>query len=105
MSLPVEGVGVRVGALEVVWAAGCILTSWPLWGLTVPSNDDLFVVKDLKYAYLGRFPALDGLVFPDSGRYVAFGEELTEDRCRWGARRSRPGWPTLSASICGLSPT
>jgi cobalt/nickel transport system ATP-binding protein len=78
--------------------------------LTVPSDADLLVVKDLTYSYLGRFPALDGvslsvqrgekvallgangcgkstllkvidgLVFPDSGNYVAFGEEVTEDK-------------------------
>lgn len=73
-------------------------------------TDDLLVLKDLKYTYLGRFPALDGvslsvkrgekvallgangcgkstllkaidgLVFPDSGSYVAFGEEVTEEK-------------------------
>ena len=76
----------------------------------MPSDDDLLVVNELKYSYLGRFPALDGvslsvrrgekvallgangcgkstllkvidgLVFPDTGRYVAFGEEVTEDK-------------------------
>jgi cobalt/nickel transport system ATP-binding protein len=78
--------------------------------LTVPSGDDLLVLEDLKYRYLGRFPALDGvsltvrkgekvallgangcgkstllkvidgLIFPDSGTYIAFGEEVTEDK-------------------------
>jgi cobalt/nickel transport system ATP-binding protein len=76
----------------------------------VPSDADLLVVKNLTYSYLGRFPALDGvsmsvkrgekvallgangcgkstllkvidgLVFPDSGNYIAFGEEVTEDK-------------------------
>lgn len=69
----------------------------------------ILVCKDLRYAYLGRFTALDGvsfsvhlgekvallgangcgkstllkvldgLVFPDSGEYQAFGVEVTED--------------------------
>ena len=71
--------------------------------------DDLLVVDDVSYSYLGRFQALDkvsltvrrgekvallgangcgkstllkvvdGLVFPDSGTYRAFGSEVTED--------------------------
>jgi cobalt/nickel transport system ATP-binding protein len=71
--------------------------------------EDLLVCRDLSYAYLERFPALagvsltvrrgerlallgangcgkstllkvlDGLVFPDSGSYTAFGEPVTED--------------------------
>jgi len=76
----------------------------------VPSAaDDLLVVDDVSYSYLGRFQALDkvsltvrrgekvallgangcgkstllkvvdGLVFPDSGTYRAFGSEVTED--------------------------
>jgi len=74
-----------------------------------PSDDPILVCKDLRYAYLGRFPALDGvsfsvrrgekvallgangcgkstllkvldgLVFPDSGEYHAFGAQVTED--------------------------
>jgi len=74
-----------------------------------PSDDPVLVCKDLRYAYLGRFPALDGvsfsvrrgekvallgangcgkstllkvldgLVFPDSGEYHAFGAQVTED--------------------------
>jgi cobalt/nickel transport system ATP-binding protein len=79
--------------------------------LTVPSDgDDLLDLKDLRFSYLGRFPALDGvslsvkrgekvallgangcgkstllkvidgLVFPDSGSYLAFGEEVTDDK-------------------------
>jgi cobalt/nickel transport system ATP-binding protein len=69
----------------------------------------LLACKDLKYAYLGRYPALDGvslsvhrgeqvallgangcgkstllkvldgLVFPEAGTYTAFGEPVTED--------------------------
>jgi cobalt/nickel transport system ATP-binding protein len=72
--------------------------------------DPLLVVEQASYAYLGRFVALDavslsvargekvallgangcgkstllkvldGLLFPDSGRYTAFGEAVTEDR-------------------------
>jgi cobalt/nickel transport system ATP-binding protein len=71
--------------------------------------EELLVCKDLSYSYLGRFPALDGvsftvhrgekvallgangcgkstllkivdgLAFPDSGSYQAFGVEVTED--------------------------
>ena len=74
-----------------------------------PSDDPVLVCKDLRYAYLGRFPALDGvsfsvrrgekvallgangcgkstllkvldgLAFPDSGEYHAFGAQVTED--------------------------
>jgi cobalt/nickel transport system ATP-binding protein len=72
-------------------------------------GEPILVCKDLRYAYLGRFTALDGvsfsvhrsekvallgangcgkstllkvldgLVFPDSGEYRAFGAEVTED--------------------------
>jgi cobalt/nickel transport system ATP-binding protein len=72
--------------------------------------DPLLVVNDASYAYLGRFPALDGvsltvargekvallgangcgkstllkvldgLLFAESGTYTAFGEPVTEDR-------------------------
>jgi cobalt/nickel transport system ATP-binding protein len=79
-------------------------------GVASQSPDDpVLVCKDLRYAYLGRFNALDGvsfsvrrgekvallgangcgkstllkvldgLVFPDSGEYRAFGAEVTED--------------------------
>jgi cobalt/nickel transport system ATP-binding protein len=71
--------------------------------------EPILVCKDLRYAYLGRFVALDGvsfavgrgekvallgangcgkstllklldgLLFPDSGSYQAFGEDVTED--------------------------
>jgi cobalt/nickel transport system ATP-binding protein len=74
-----------------------------------PVEEPLLVCKDLRYSYLGRFPALDGvsftvrrgekvallgangcgkstllkildgLAFPDSGSYEAFGEPVTED--------------------------
>jgi len=73
------------------------------------TDEPVLVCKDLRYAYLGRFPALDGvsfsvhrgekvallgangcgkstllkvldgLVFPDSGDYQAFGQPVTED--------------------------
>ena len=72
-------------------------------------QEPLLVCRDLGYSYLGRFPALDGvsftvgrgekvallgangcgkstllkildgLAFPDSGSYEAFGEKVTED--------------------------
>jgi cobalt/nickel transport system ATP-binding protein len=72
-------------------------------------GDRLMVCRDLHHSYLGRYPALDGvslevhrgeklallgangsgkstllkvldgLVFPDSGTYTAFGSEVTED--------------------------
>ena len=75
----------------------------------LPAVDDLMVCRDLRYAYLERFPALDGvsftvrrgekiallgangcgkstllkildgLLFPDSGTFEAFGEPVTED--------------------------
>jgi cobalt/nickel transport system ATP-binding protein len=71
---------------------------------------EVLVLEDVTFSYLGRFPALDGvslrvargekvallgangcgkstllkildgLVFPDAGRYTAFGAEVTEDR-------------------------
>jgi cobalt/nickel transport system ATP-binding protein len=74
-----------------------------------PVDDRLLVCQDLHHAYLGRYLALDrvslevhrgeklallgangsgkstllkvldGLVFPDSGSYMAFGSEVTED--------------------------
>jgi cobalt/nickel transport system ATP-binding protein len=76
---------------------------------TAPDQEALLVCKDLRYSYLGRFPALDGvsftvrrgekvallgangcgkstllkildgLTFPDSGSYEAFGEQVSED--------------------------
>jgi len=75
----------------------------------VPLTDDLMVCTDLSYAYLERFPALDGvsftvgrgekiallgangcgkstllkildgLLFPDAGTFEAFGQPITED--------------------------
>ncbi|GAA1855253.1 ABC transporter ATP-binding protein [Pseudonocardia ailaonensis] len=74
-----------------------------------PHAEPLLVCRDLRYSYLERYPALDGvsltvhrgerlallgangcgkstllkvldgLVFPDSGSYTAFGEPVTED--------------------------
>jgi cobalt/nickel transport system ATP-binding protein len=73
------------------------------------ARGEVFVCHDLRYSYLGRFPALDGvsftvrrgekvallgangcgkstllkildgLIFPDSGSYHAFGQPVTED--------------------------
>jgi cobalt/nickel transport system ATP-binding protein len=73
------------------------------------ADDPVFSCRDLRYAYLGRFPALagvsldisdgekvallgpngcgkstllkllDGLIFPDSGTFTAFGQPVTED--------------------------
>src|SRR5262245_47115259 len=79
------------------------------WESTVPTGSEpILVCEDLRYAYLERFPALegvslevsrsetvallgangcgkstllkilDGLVFPDGGSYRAFGEAVTE---------------------------
>jgi cobalt/nickel transport system ATP-binding protein len=75
----------------------------------VPLGDDLLVCRDLRFSYLDRFPALegvsftirrgekvallgangcgkstllkilDGLLFPDSGTLEAFGQPVTED--------------------------
>ncbi|PRZ41142.1 cobalt/nickel transport system ATP-binding protein [Antricoccus suffuscus] len=74
-----------------------------------PTHDDILVCTDLRYSYLDKFPALDGvsltirrgeklallgangcgkstllkildgLVFPTSGSYTAFGAPVTED--------------------------
>jgi len=75
----------------------------------VAASDPLLICRDLRYTYLGRFPALDGvsltvergekvavigangcgkstllkvldgLVFPDAGTFEAFGQVITED--------------------------
>ncbi len=77
--------------------------------MSLPHAESLLVCEGLRYAYLGRYPALadvsltvrrgervallgangsgkstllkilDGLVFPDAGTYTAFGEPVTED--------------------------
>lgn len=76
---------------------------------TDPAAQAVFSCRDLRYAYLGRFPALagvsldvhhgeklallgpngcgkstllkllDGLIFPDAGTFTAFGHPVTED--------------------------
>jgi cobalt/nickel transport system ATP-binding protein len=101
--------------------------------------DDALVVQDATYAYLGRFPALDtvslriargekialvgangcgkstllkvldGLVFPDSGSYDAFGAAVTEDNLedeQFNAGfRSRVGFIFQSSDAQVFSPT
>jgi cobalt/nickel transport system ATP-binding protein len=101
--------------------------------------DFLLVVEDVHYAYLGRFPALagvsmavrrgerlallgangcgkstllkvlDGLVIPDSGRYTAFGERVTEDSLEdeqfSAGFRSRVGFVFQNADVQLFSPT
>jgi cobalt/nickel transport system ATP-binding protein len=102
-------------------------------------GDALLVAEDLHYAYLGRFPALggvslsvrrgerlallgangcgkstllkvlDGLVIPDSGRYTAFGEPVTEDALEEeqfsAGFRSRVGFVFQNADVQLFSPT
>jgi cobalt/nickel transport system ATP-binding protein len=104
-----------------------------------PGTDELLVVDDASYAYLGRFPALegvslgvrrgekvallgangcgkstllkllDGLLFPDTGRYVAFGEEITEDQLEddqlQRGFRSRVGFIFQNSDAQTFSPT
>ena len=102
-------------------------------------RDDVLVVEDASYAYLGRFPALDkvslrvgraervallgangcgkstllkvldGLVFPDDGRYAAFGEDITEERLEDqqlnAGFRSRIGFIFQNSDAQVFSPT
>jgi cobalt/nickel transport system ATP-binding protein len=102
-------------------------------------GDDLLAVNDLKYSYLGRFLALDGvsvkvargekvallgangcgkstllkvfdgLVFPDSGTYTAFGEAVTEDKLEDEQMnegfRSRVGFIFQNSDAQVFSPT
>jgi cobalt/nickel transport system ATP-binding protein len=109
-------------------------------GSTVPSAaEDLLVLEDVKYSYLGRFPALDGvslsvkrgekvallgangcgkstllkvldgLVFPDSGTFTAFGELVTEDKLEDQQMnegfRSRVGFIFQNSDAQVFSPT
>ena len=103
------------------------------------SADDLLVVDDVHYAYLGRVPALDGvslavrrgekvallgangcgkstllkmldgLLFPDTGRYLAFGEPVTEDQLEdeqfSRGFRSRIGFVFQNSDAQVFSPT
>jgi cobalt/nickel transport system ATP-binding protein len=103
-----------------------------------PGNE-LLVVSDLRYSYLGRFLALDGvsvsvtrgdkvallgangcgkstllkvfdgLVFPDSGTYRAFGEQITEDKLEDQQMnecfRSRVGFIFQNSDAQVFSPT
>jgi cobalt/nickel transport system ATP-binding protein len=103
------------------------------------SRQHLLVVENLKFSYLGRFPALDGvsmrvargervallgangcgkstllkildgLVFPDSGTYHAFGEEVTEDKLEDEQMnkgfRSRVGFIFQNSDAQVFSPT
>jgi cobalt/nickel transport system ATP-binding protein len=102
-------------------------------------RDDVLVVEDVKFSYLGRFPALegvsmrvargekvallgangcgkstllkvlDGLLFPDSGSYHAFGEEVTadklEDEQMNAGFRSRVGFIFQNSDAQVFSPT
>ncbi len=102
-------------------------------------SSDVFRVDGVSYSYLGRFPALDavslrvgrgekvallgangcgkstllklldGLLFPDAGRFVAFGEEITEDKLEdeqlQRAFRSRVGFIFQNSDAQTFSPT
>jgi cobalt/nickel transport system ATP-binding protein len=101
--------------------------------------DPLLVVDDARYAYLERFPALDGvslqvgpgerlgligangcgkstllkvldgLLFPDTGTYAAFGEPITEDTLEDvqanAGFRSRVGFVFQNSDAQVFSPT
>jgi cobalt/nickel transport system ATP-binding protein len=103
------------------------------------AGDDLLVLDDVSYRYLERFPALDkvsltvirgekvallgangcgkstllkvldGLVFPDSGTYRAFGSEVTEDNLEDEqfnrGFRSRVGFVFQNSDAQVFSPT
>ena len=102
-------------------------------------HDDLLEVEGVSFAYLGRFTALDrvsvrvgrgervalvgangcgkstllkvldGLVFPDDGRYAAFGEDITEERLEDqqlnAGFRSRVGFIFQNSDAQVFSPT
>jgi cobalt/nickel transport system ATP-binding protein len=102
-------------------------------------DEELLSVEELKFAYLGRFVALDsvsmrvsrgervallgangcgkstllkildGLLFPDSGTYTAFGEQVTEDRLEDAQMnesfRSRVGFIFQNSDAQVFSPT
>ena len=102
-------------------------------------TEPVFVCRDLRYAYLDRYPALagvsfdvrrgeklallgpngcgkstllkvlDGLVFPDAGSFVAFGQPITEDNLEdeqfATAFRSRVGFVFQNSDTQVFSPT
>jgi cobalt/nickel transport system ATP-binding protein len=103
------------------------------------ADDLVFSCRDLRYSYLGRFPALagvtldirqgekvallgpngcgkstllkllDGLVFPDSGTFTAFGQPVTEDNLEdeqfSAGFRSRVGFVFQNSDAQVFSPT
>ncbi len=103
------------------------------------TTDELIVVENVSYSYLERFPALDdvsltvrrgeklallgangcgkstllklldGLVFPEAGRYHAFGTQVTEDNLEdeqfSRAFRSRIGFVFQNSDAQVFSPT
>jgi cobalt/nickel transport system ATP-binding protein len=108
-------------------------------GARAAGAEELLVVEDLRYAYLGKFPALDGvslavrrgekvallgangcgkstllkvldgLIFPDSGSFRAFGAAITEteleDEQFNRGFRSRIGFIFQNADAQVFSPT
>lgn len=103
------------------------------------AGEELLVCSDLRYSYLEKFPALDGvslnvrrgeklallgangsgkstllkvldgLIFPSSGRYTAFGQEVTEDNLEDEQMntgfRSRIGFVFQNSDAQVFSPT
>lgn len=106
---------------------------------TDPAGEPLLIAEDLHYAYLGRFTALDGvslsvhrgeklallgangcgkstllklldgLIFPDRGRFCAFGAQITEDSLEdeqlSAGFRSRIGFVFQNSDAQVFSPT